>query len=80
MFFHMKTTLNIDDTVMKRLKKEAASRGKTMSELVESALRLFLSRPPEKDSEPRKLPSFQSGGARVDIADRDSLYEAMERI
>lgn len=24
------------------------------------------------------LPSFQSGGALVDVADRDALYDAME--
>ncbi len=45
MVFHMKTTLNIDDTVMAQLKREAARRGKTMSELVETALRqLFRTR------------------------------------
>ena len=36
----MKTTLNIDDTVMAELKREAARQGRTMSELVETALRL----------------------------------------
>ena len=40
----MKTTLNIDDTVMRRLKQEAAARGCTMSELLESALRLVFRR------------------------------------
>ncbi|MFN8582881.1 MAG: ribbon-helix-helix protein, CopG family [Gemmatimonadaceae bacterium] len=35
---HMKTTLNIDDSVMARLKREAARSGRTMSELVETAL------------------------------------------
>lgn len=35
----MKTTLNIDDQVMKRLKEEAARRDRTMSELVEAGLR-----------------------------------------
>ena len=38
----MKTTLNIDDTVMAELKREAARQGRTMSELVETALRLLL--------------------------------------
>jgi Arc/MetJ family transcription regulator len=38
----MKTTLNIDDKVMADLKREAARQGCTMSELVESALRLLL--------------------------------------
>src|SRR4030042_1052367 len=42
MVIWMKTTLNIDDSVMALLKHEAARRGCTMSELVESALRLLL--------------------------------------
>src|SRR5206468_4718572 len=42
MVFHMKTTLNIDDTVMSRLRREAARQGKTISELVAAALRLLL--------------------------------------
>jgi len=35
----MKTTLNIDDTVMRELKREAARQGRTMSDLVETAVR-----------------------------------------
>ena len=41
-YYHMKTTLNIDDTVMAELKREAVRQGRTMSELVETALRLLL--------------------------------------
>ncbi len=75
----MKTTLNIDDTVMNRLRREAARQGKTMSELVEAALRLLL-QPGDRKSKPklRPLPRFRSGGHLVDIADRDALYDAME--
>jgi hypothetical protein len=74
---HMKTTLNIDDTVMAELKREAARQGRTMSELVETALRnLFRSRKEAAELSP--LPVFHSGGAFVDIADRDALYQAME--
>jgi hypothetical protein len=73
----MKTTLVIDDGVMARLKREAARSGRTMSELVETALRRFLqSRPEPGGLSP--LPSFKSGGALVDIADREALYRAME--
>ena len=39
--FRMKTTFNIDDTVMAELKREAALQGRTMSEMVETALRLL---------------------------------------
>jgi hypothetical protein len=74
---HMKTTLNIDDTVMAELKREAARQGRTMSELVETALRLmFSSRRKQKALPP--LPTFDSGGELVDIADRGALYDAME--
>jgi Arc/MetJ family transcription regulator len=73
----MKTTLNIDDNVMAELKREAARQGVTMSEMVESALRLLL-RSRGKRQKMTALPTFHSGGALVDIADRDALYQAME--
>ena len=77
MVIHMKTTLTIDDTVMARLRREAARSGRTMSELVETALRLLL-QTRQKPVAPQALPTFDSGGALVDIADRDALYAAME--
>ncbi|MCC6316794.1 MAG: ribbon-helix-helix protein, CopG family [Gemmatimonadaceae bacterium] len=73
----MKTTLNIDPSVMARLKREAARSGRTMSELVETALRRLLAT--RQESAPlAPLPSFDGGGALVDIADRNALYRAME--
>jgi hypothetical protein len=77
MFSHMKTTLNIDNSVMAALKREAAKQGRTMSQLVESALRLLL-RSEKSQHELPPLPTFQSGGHLVDVADRDALYQAME--
>ena len=80
MVFHMKTTLNIDDTVMGRLRREAARQGKTMSELVEAALRLLFQAPHRagKRKKLRPLPYFHGGPPLVDIADRDALYDVME--
>lgn len=77
MVSHMKTTLNIDDTVMAALKREAARQGRTMSEMVETALRLLL-RAPRRQQDLPPLPLFRSGGLLVDVADRDVLYRAME--
>ena len=73
----MKTTLHIDDQIMAQLKTEAARQGRTMSELVETALRLLL-RPSRKRGKLPPLPTFNGGVELVDIADRDALYRAME--
>lgn len=77
MVCHMKTTLTIDDTVMARLKREAARSGRTMSELVEMALRRLLQTKPDA-AKLQPLPSFKSGGALADVTDREALYRAME--
>ena len=78
MVIHMKTTLNISDIVMKQLKEEAARQRKTMTELVETAHRSLLQQQ-RGSSELPSLPSFDSGGAHVDLSNRESLYEVMER-
>jgi len=78
MVFHMKTTLNIDDTVMAQLKREATRQGRTMSELVETALRSLFRSQKKKTSDLPPLPVLHSGGALVDVADREALYQAME--
>jgi hypothetical protein len=73
----MKTTLNIDDSVMAELKREAMRQGRTMSELVETALRLLF-RPRKDRPTTRELPTFRGGGTFVDIADREALDRVME--
>ncbi|MDN5864331.1 MAG: DUF2191 domain-containing protein [Gammaproteobacteria bacterium] len=79
MVCHMKTTLNIDGTVMTKLREEAARRGSTMSALVEAGLRLVLQS--DESASERKLPALprlSSGGELVDVADRDALLQAMD--
>jgi hypothetical protein len=69
--------LVIDDGIMARLRAEAVRQGRTMSELVEAALRRMI----EARAEPAELPplpEWDGGGALVDLADRDALYQAME--
>ena len=78
MVFHMKTTLNISDVTMGQLRREAARQNRTMSELVEAALRALL-QPRNKKIELPPLPEFSTGGARVNIANREALYEVLER-
>ena len=81
MVFHMKTTLNIADSVMQRLREEAARRGTTMSLLVEAGLRRVLSEPASSNSpttELAPLPTWNGGEELVDISNRDLLYKVME--
>jgi hypothetical protein len=77
MVSHMKTTLNIDDTVMAQLKREAVRQRRTMSELVETALRMQFRIRKNRARVPL-LPTFRSGGTLVDVASREGLYHAME--
>ena len=72
----MKTIFDIDDRLVTELKREAARQGRTMSDLVEAALRLLLLAE-RKQPELPPLPTFH-GGELVDIADRDALYDVME--
>lgn len=74
----MKTTLVLDDQLFARLKREAARRGETMSALVESGLRrLFEEHPARRTDTLPPLPSFDGGGANVDVSDRDALADRM---
>ena len=49
-----------------------------MSELVEAALYKLLTEPKNEEALP-PLPEFHSGGARVNVANREALYDVMER-
>jgi hypothetical protein len=73
----MKTTLNISEVTFGQLKEEAARQGRTMSELVEAALRMLLAKPQSSPALP-PLPKFRSRGARVNVANREALYDVME--
>ena len=77
----MKMTFDIDETMMKELREEAARRGVTVSVLVEAGLRHVLVGGTPADGQPAALPplpTWRSGGFRIDIANREALYRVME--
>ncbi len=47
-----------------------------MSEMVEAALRMLLQKP-VSDGKLPPLPELDGGGAVVDVADRNALYDVM---
>jgi len=77
MVSHMKTTLNIDEKIMRDLKVRSAQTGETMSHLVEAALRNYL-RPQWRKGPLPPLPTFHGGKVLANVDNRDELYEAME--
>ena len=77
----MKTTLNLDDQVLRHAKERAVRDGVMLTRFVENALRAKLM------ATPRKGPVFKLRitavkGKRppnVDISDRDALYDVIDR-
>jgi predicted transcriptional regulator len=79
MLFHMRTTLIIDDELFRRLKRLAAQENRTLSEITQEVLRRGLQHSGKLRRQPVKLPAFRMGRALVDVADRDQLYEVLDR-
>ena len=76
----MRTTLDIDDAVLRRAKEVAAKEGKTLTRVVEEALRDRVSSD-KRPKTPFKLKLLTKKGRvvpGVDLSDRDALYERME--
>jgi len=81
MVFRMRATLNIPDALARELRRQAAKRGTTMSELSTELLRkgLILElRATRKPKRPFRFPTFKTGPLKVNVADRDELYEFLE--
>lgn len=79
----MRTTIQVDDQVLRQIKKIAAASGKTLGSVIEEALREKLSRRRESvDDRPVELPLFEGGGLQpgVDLDDSSVLLDRMEEI
>ena len=81
MLICMRTTLNIDDHLMAKVKQIARSSGITITQVVENALRKEIAGEPP-DRKQFEFPWITVSGRilpGVDLSDRDSLHEVMER-
>lgn len=75
----MRTTLNLDDRLMRTVKRLAGETGRTITSIVELALRELIDR--HEQAEPYQLRWITvPGGPQpgVDLNDRDALLERME--
>lgn len=79
MVFHMaKTTLNIDERLMRQLKARAAYEGRTMTSLVEEAIQSKLEASDSIHAAMPPLPVLRLGRLKVDISNRRRLYDLLE--
>jgi hypothetical protein len=78
----MRTTIHIDDDLLTRAKVHAARTGRTLTALIEDALRAALAQGRASRGRERiELPAFGAGGLLpgVDLDDSAALIDAMER-
>ena len=76
-----RTTIRLDDDLIRTAKETAARTGRTLTAVIEDALRESLSRGPEGARRERvRLPTFRGEGLRpgVDLDSSASLLELME--
>lgn len=75
----MRTTVRLDETLMREAKRYAAEQDKTLTKVIEEALREKLTR---KRTEPRivKLRTFDGGGLQpgVDLDDNTATRDLMD--
>jgi len=79
----MRTTVRLDEALLKRARQEASRRGVTVTSLIEQALELALRHPHKRVERVLvKLPECRVGGGRlagIDLDDSAAVLERMER-
>lgn len=82
MFVCVRTTLNIDDDLMRDAKAAAARNGRTLTAVVEDALRAALRRTQSAPDQPRaQLPTFRGEGGLmpgVELDDNAALRDLLD--
>jgi hypothetical protein len=76
----MRTTIRMDDHLLREAKAAAARTDRTLTQLIEDAVRAALAREEASRSEPVDLPTFGGGGTLpgVDLDDPSGLLALME--
>jgi hypothetical protein len=82
MLFCMRTTLNLDEQLLRELKAKAAREGRTLTSVIEDALRVALSQTPAEASLSGtfQVQPFAGDGLApgVDLDDSANLLEVMD--
>jgi plasmid stability protein len=76
----MRTIINLDDDLHRRAKAYAAKIGKSLTAVVEEALRIRLARSEVRKRGEVRLPTFRGDGLNpgVSLDDMDTVYDRMD--
>ena len=76
----MRTTLTIDDALLRQLRQKALDSGKPFKQVVNEALRAGLNSPAVTRREPYRFPTFSIGAVApgVDLTKASQLAAALE--
>ncbi|MGH3342355.1 MAG: CopG family transcriptional regulator [Carbonactinosporaceae bacterium] len=76
-----RTTIRIDDGLLRALKVQAAESGRTVGEIVEDAIRRTLSSPETPAADLPALPTYGGGGVMpgVDMTSNAALRDVMDQ-
>lgn len=74
-----RTTLALDERVIEQVRNKARREGSTFQECANKLLRIGLEASASVRKKTKPLPNYSLGKASVDVADRDALYDLMER-
>ncbi len=76
----MRTTVNIDDALLRRAREEALRSRRSLGDVVDDALRLLLNRASAAIDHTVDLPTFGGSGLQpgVDLEDREALAALLD--
>lgn len=82
MLWCMRTTIRLDDELLLAVKRRAAEQGRTITRVIEDALRATLAQRSAPSEERVVLPTLRGGGVQdgVDLLDSRSLRDIMDGI
>jgi predicted transcriptional regulator len=76
----MRTTIRLDDELLRRAKRHAIETGRTLNAVIEDALRAALQRRRATPADRAELPSSGAGGTLpgVDLDNTAALYDVLD--
>lgn len=81
MMRRVRTTVNIDDELLRRARELALRDRRSLGDVVSDALRVLLAEPPHEQG-PVRLPTYGGSGLRagVDLEDKDALADLLDDV